>query len=103
MEKIRKGDIVIINKGKDRGKKGKVVMIFTAKKAALVEGLNLFKKHKRRTQQDPQGGFVSVEMPVRLCNLAVVCKRCNRGVKVGFKAESTKSKVRVCRVCKEVL
>jgi len=101
--KIKKGDTVQIIKGEDRGKKGKVLKVFVLGNRAIVEGINLVKKHKRRTQQDQQGGVVSVETPVRLANLMLVCKRCNRPVKAGIMVLKDGSKSRFCRVCKEVL
>ncbi|MCX5699938.1 MAG: 50S ribosomal protein L24 [Candidatus Omnitrophica bacterium] len=103
MNKIRKGDIVQAIKGKDRGKKGKVVQVITATKRALVEGLNLAKKHKRQTRQDTQGGIVSIEMPIALANIMLVCKHCNKIARVGFVIQKDSTKSRICRVCKEVI
>lgn len=103
MSKIKKGDIAQIMKGKDRGKKGKVIAIFPEEKRALVEGLNLAKKHKRQTRQDQQGGIVSIEAPVSLSNLALFCKTCNRPVRAGFSILADKTKSRICKSCKEAV
>ncbi len=103
MSKIKKGDIAQITKGKDRGKKGKVIAIFPEEKRALVEGLNLVKKHKRQTRQDQQGGIVSIESPIAIANIMLVCKHCNRPARVGFKVETDKTKSRFCKACKEVI
>ncbi|HLD82463.1 MAG TPA: 50S ribosomal protein L24, partial [Candidatus Omnitrophota bacterium] len=59
MFKIKRNDIVQVTKGKDAGKKGKVLKVFCAKNRALVEGINLVKKHRRQTRQDQQAGIVS--------------------------------------------
>jgi len=72
MQKIKKNDIVQVIKGKDKGKKGKVINVIAATKRALVEGLNLAKKHKRQSSQDQKGGIISIEMPISLANLMVI-------------------------------
>ena len=104
MLKIRRNDTVQVIKGRDRGKKGKVLNILAGGKRALVEGINLVKKHKRRSQQDQQGGIVSIESPISISNLMVVCKQCNRPVRIGFvTAAGEQGKQRCCKVCKGVI
>jgi large subunit ribosomal protein L24 len=103
MFKIRRGDTVQVIKGKDRGKKGKVLEIMAARKRALVEGINLVKKHRRKTQQDQQGGIVSIEMSLAISNLMLVCKQCNVPVRIGFKTLPDKTKVRFCKACQEAI
>jgi len=103
MYKIRKGDTVQITKGKDKGKKGKVLNLLPTGTRALVEGLNMVKKHKRQTRQDQQGGIVSIEMPVSIANLQIVCKQCNKPSRVGFSVQKDGTKVRICKSCKEVI
>lgn len=101
MFKIRRGDIVQVTKGRDNGKKGKVIKIFPQEKKALVEGINLVKKHKRQTRQDQQGGIVSIETAISLANIAYLCKRCNRASRIGFAVDKDGRKSRICRTCKE--
>lgn len=103
MQKIRKGDIIQAVKGKDKGKKGKVIQVFSGRGRALVEGINLAKKHKRQTRQDTQGGIVSIEMPIALGNIMLVCKHCDHPVRVGFSVLKDGTKSRVCKACKEVI
>ncbi|MCU0652021.1 MAG: 50S ribosomal protein L24 [Candidatus Omnitrophica bacterium] len=103
MLKIKRGDTVQAIKGKDRGKKGKVINILGAQKRAIVEGINMVKKHKRRTQQDQQGGVVSVEMSIALSNLMMVCKHCSKAVRVGIKELKDGTKTRFCKSCKEAI
>ena len=93
----------MVRSGDDQGKKGKVLKVFPKARRAIVEGINLVKKHKRRTQQDQQGGVVSIEMPLDISNLLVFCKACNRGVKTGFNILKDGTKARFCRACKETL
>ena len=103
MQKIRKGDIIQAVTGKDKGKKGKVIQVFPARKRALVEGINLAKKHKRQTRQDQQGGIVSIEMPISLGNIMLVCKHCDRATRVGFSVLKDGTKSRICKSCKEAI
>lgn len=103
MLKVRKGDIVQVIKGKDTGKKGKVLTIITESKRALVEAINLVKKHKKQTRQDQQGGIVSIEAPISVANLMLVCKSCQRPVRVGFSILKDNTKVRICKSCKEAI
>jgi large subunit ribosomal protein L24 len=103
MLKIRRGDIVQAVKGKDAGKKGKVLKVFLAEGKALVEGLNLLKKHKRKTRQDQQGGIVTIESKISLANLRLVCKQCAKPARVGFKILADKTKSRFCKACGEII
>lgn len=103
MLKIRKGDTIQVVSGDDKGKKGKVLNILPGAKRAIVEGVNLVKKHKRRTQADQQGGIVSIESPVSFSNLMFLCKHCNRPSRVGFKVLKDGAKSRFCKSCKEAI
>ena len=103
MYKIKINVIVQACKGKDVGKKGKILKIFPEKNKALVEGVNLVKKHKRSTRQDQQGGIVSIEAPISISNLLLLCKHCGRAARVGFKILGDGTKSRFCKSCKEVI
>ncbi|MDD5005547.1 MAG: 50S ribosomal protein L24 [Candidatus Omnitrophica bacterium] len=103
MFKIKKNDTVAVITGKDRGKKGRVIAVFTDANRALVEGVNFAKKHMRKTQQNQQGGIAQKEMPIHLSNLMLVCKRCNKPVRVGFSVLKDGSKTRACKSCGELI
>ena len=103
MPTIRKDDNVAVIAGKDKGKKGRVVAVFPASDKALVEGVNFVKKHTRKTQQDQQGGIVQKEMPIHVSNLMLICKRCNKPVRFSFVLQKDGSKIRACKVCKELI
>lgn len=103
MLKIKKGDMVQVIKGRDKGKKGKVLNIFLASRKGLVEGINMVKKHKRQTSQEQKGGIISVEAPIAVANLMVFCKACNKPTRVGFLANKDNTKSRICKKCKGVL
>lgn len=98
--KFKKGDEVIITGGKDRGKRGKIEMIFPKKMTILVPGLNLFKRHLKKKDEKNQGGILSLPRPVAIANLAVVCPVCNKPTRVGFSLEG-KDKRRICKRCKK--
>ena len=103
MAKIKKNDTVKIITGKDKGKTGKVINVFPGNGRALVQGLNLVKKHARRTREDQQGGIIQKESPVDVSNLMVVCQKCGKPTRVGFSLLSDGTKTRICRKCKEII
>ncbi|MCG8430297.1 MAG: 50S ribosomal protein L24 [Candidatus Omnitrophica bacterium] len=103
MFKIRKGDQVQVIKGKDRGKKGKVLRLFPETNRVLVEGLNKVKKHKRQTRQEQAGGIIDIEVPIRFENVMIICKSCNKPTRVGISKLKDSSKARMCRKCKETI
>lgn len=68
---IKKGDSVKVIAGDDKGKTGKVLMIMPGADRALVEGINMVKKHMKRSEDNPQGGVVEMEAPIAISNLKV--------------------------------
>lgn len=103
MFRIKRGDTVEVIKGKDRGKKGKVLRLSPFVNRAIVEGINTVKKHKRRTREDEKGGIVSIEMPIELSNLMLFCKHCNHRARIGFRILKDGTKSRFCKSCNEVI
>jgi len=97
MRKIVKNDSVVVLTGNDRGKTGKILKVFPDKNQAVVEGVNLMKRHSRPTRDLPQGGIVEKEGPIQISNLKVVCPKCNRPTRVGIRILEDKSKVRYCK------
>ena len=102
--KIHKDDNVEVLAGKDKGKRGTVVRVFekNGKVRVLVSGVNLVKKAIKRRSQQEAGGIAEVEAPLDISNVGLVCKKCGRPVKVGYKFDGDK-KIRVCRKCGETL
>ena len=100
--KLRKNDFVRVMKGKDVGKKGRILRVYPKENLALVEGINFVKKHTRPGRVDRQGGIIQKEMPVALPNLRYFCLKCNQAVRVGFKFISA-NKVRYCKKCGELI
>ncbi len=101
--KIRKDDNVEIIAGKDKGKRGTVVRVFTKgeKTRVIVGGANIVKKAMKRRSQQDAGGIAEVEAPLDISNVAIVCKKCGP-TRIGYKLDGDK-KIRVCRKCGETL
>ena len=97
--RIRKGDIVVVITGKDKGAKGKVLKVMSDRKRAVVEGVNLVKKHLRRRSEEDKGGIVEIPSPLHVSNLMLFCKSCNRGVRFSTKVLQDGSKERICKRC----
>ncbi len=100
---IKKNDTVSIISGKDKGKSGKVMRVFKTNDKALVERMNISKKAQRRTQQNQQGGFVELEMPIHLSNLMLICKQCNKPTRFKISVLKDGTKIRECKKCKAAL
>ena len=85
MDKIRKGDQVVVTTGKDKGKKGTVLRVFPTGRA-LVEGVNRVKKHQRpNPMKNQQGGIIDKEMPLHISNVMLLNPATGKGDRVGFK------------------
>jgi large subunit ribosomal protein L24 len=96
---VRKGDTVLVLSGKDRGKQAKVLRVIPSKGTAIVERVNLLKKHTRKNpQKNIQGGILEREAPIRLSKLQVVCPSCNQPTRTGSHRTAEGSK-RFCKQC----
>ena len=96
MQKIRKGDRVVVLAGRDQGKKGEVVRVMPKEGRALVRGVNMVRRHQRQTAQD-QGGIISKEGPIHLSNLAHEDPKDGKPTRIGFKVLDDGRKVRVAK------
>ncbi len=97
MNKIRKGDEVIVTAGKDKGRRGTVLQLFDDGRV-LVEGVNLAKKHtKANPNMGEQGGILDKAMPLDVSNVLVFNPKSKKGERVGIRVEGDGSKVRVFR------
>jgi len=103
MNKIRKGDEVILNTGKDKGKRGTVLSILDTGHV-LVEGANMVKKHaKPNPMKGVAGGIINKEMPIDISNVALFNPATQKGERVGFKTLDDGRKVRVFKSSGEVV
>lgn len=96
--KIKKGDTVKIIAGKDRGKTGKVLHVFTKEGRISVEGVNQYKKHSRPKAQGEKGEVVTVTRPLNVSNAQLLCASCGKTTRIGLRVEKEK-KFRVCTKC----
>ena len=96
---VRKGDNVLVTAGKDRGKQGKVLRVNPDKGTAVVERVNLLKKHTRpNPQRNVKGGILERESPIRMANLQVICPSCNEPTRTGSHRTEEGAK-RFCKKC----
>lgn len=100
--KIRKGDEVIVLTGKDKGKKGEIIRMITAKSRAIVQGINMVKRHTRQTQTE-EGGIISKEASIHVSNLALIDPKSDKATKIGYKFEKDGTKVRISRASGEAI
>ena len=95
---VKKGDLVKVISGKDRGKQGKILRTIPEKERVVVEKVNMMKKAMRPTQQNPQGGISTMEAPLSVSNVMFICPKCDKPTRLGHKRENGK-KIRVCKKC----
>lgn len=96
--KIKKNDKVKITVGKDKGKTGVVEKIYKNSNKVLITGINLYKRHVKKNEKMPQGGIVEIPRPMDISKLNIVCPKCAKVSRIGFKVEKNK-KVRICKKC----
>ena len=98
---IRKEDKVVVISGKDKGKKGKVLVAEPKKGRLVVEKVNIVSKHEKPKGQGKPGGIVHQEAPIHASKVMLVCGKCGKPTRIAFKLLENKSKVRVCKKCGE--
>ncbi len=101
--KIRKNDTVLVIAGKDKGKKGKVRFAYPKRERVLVEGVNFIKRHARATGQVRQAGIIEREEPIQVSDVVLMCSKCNRPTRVGYRTLADGKRARICHSCKEVI
>ncbi|CAG1004785.1 MAG: 50S ribosomal protein L24 [Rhizobiaceae bacterium] len=102
MQKIRKGDKVVVLSGKDKGRTGEVLRVLPKDDKAVVRGINQVRRHQRQTQSQ-EGGIITKEAPIHLSNIALVDPKDGKPTRVGFRIEKDGSKVRVAKRSGEVI
>ncbi len=100
---VKRGDTVMVIAGKERGKRGKVLIVLPAKRRVIVEKVNMIKRHQRPTQKLRQGGIIEREGALNLANVMVVCGKCDRPTRTGIQALAEGKKARVCKRCGEIV
>lgn len=101
---LRKDDLVIVRKGKDKGKTGKILKIFPERRKAVVEKVNFVKEFIRPDQsKNIKGGIMEKEAPIHVSNLMLYCPDCGQGVRVKNSILDDDTKIRVCSKCEASL
>ena len=95
--RLHKEDEVLVLQGKDKGKKGKIEKIISRKNMVFVSGVNLYKKHVKNVP-GRKGGIYEIPRPIAFSKLAIVCPKCSKLTRAGFKVVRDE-KVRICRKC----
>jgi large subunit ribosomal protein L24 len=98
---VRKGDTVVILSGKDKGKKGKVLVAYPQQGKVVVEGVNIVTKHQRPNPALQQGGLVKQEAPIHAAKVMLVCPACKQPARVSYHFLENGEKVRACKKCQE--
>ena len=101
--KIKKNDTVLVIAGKEKGKKGKVRFAYPEKNRVMVEGINMIKKHAKAKAQVKQGGIIEREAPINASDVMLICSKCNKPARIGYRILEDGRKTRVCRACGEVV
>jgi len=100
--KIRKGDKVVVTTGKDKGKKGEVLKVLREENRAVVQGVNMVRRHQRQTPQS-EGGIIAKEAPIHISNIAIEDPDSGEATRVGYKTLDDGRKVRFAKRSGEVI
>jgi len=101
--KIKPGDNILIISGKDRKKTGKVLEVFPKDNRLIVEGLNIVKKHVKPKKSGEKGQKVEVPRPFNISNVKLICPKCKKPCRVGYKLvkKGKENKQRICKKCNQ--
>ena len=100
--KIKKGDRVLVTAGRDKGKAGEVLAVFPAEDRALVQGVNMVRRHQKQSAQT-EGGIISRESKIHLSNLAIADPKDGKATRIGIRVTDDGSKVRFAKRSGEVI
>lgn len=98
--KLLKGDTVLVTKGKDKGKQGNVEKLFPKENKVLIPDVNQYKRHVKKNVSGKASEIVTITKPVPAANVALICPKCKKQTRVGYKIEKG-LKNRICRKCKK--
>jgi large subunit ribosomal protein L24 len=102
MQKIRKGDKVVVLAGKDKGRTGEVLSVAPKDDKAIVRGVNMVRRHQKQSQSQ-EGGIITKEAPIHLSNIALADPKDGKPTRVGFQIQKDGKKVRVAKRSGEVI
>lgn len=96
-QKVRKGDMVVLIAGNDKGKTGEVIRVYPERDKVLVQGVNRVYRHMKPSRQHPQGGRIQKEMPIHISNVLLVDPETSQPSRVGFRINEDGSKERIAQ------
>lgn len=97
--KIQKSDKVLVISGKDKGKTGKVIKSLPRLEKIVIEDVNIRKKHTRSKKEGQKGQVIQMPMPISISNIKLICSKCEKATRVGYKIIESGKKVRICKKC----
>jgi large subunit ribosomal protein L24 len=100
---VRRGDLVVVIAGKDKGKRGEITRVFPEKNRVIVDGVNMVKRHLRRQPGSLQAGIIDMPAPLNRSNVMLVCTNCQEATRVGHAELPDGTHVRVCKKCHEII
>ncbi len=101
--RLKRDDEVMVIRGRDKGRRGKIQRMFPDKDQVLVEGLNMVKRHYKAGVQGRQAGIVEKEMPLNASKVMPICPSCDKPTRVAVKILDDGAKSRVCKRCEGML
>ena len=99
--RIKKGDTVVVMRGKEKGKTGEVIRVLREKNRVVVKDVNLAKKHVKEIPNVREGGIYEFEAPIHISNVMLVCPKCGKPTRVGFRVVQEGDTLRKYRFCKK--
>lgn len=100
---IKRNDRVVVIAGKEKGKRGKVLVVLPEKERVIVERVNFVKRHQRPTQKVKQGGIIEREGSLHISNVMLVCGKCDKPARTSVQVLADGRRARVCRKCNEIV
>lgn len=101
--RVHRNDTVLVTKGRDRGKQGRVTQALPRENKVIVEGVNVVRRHVRPNRTLRQAGIIQKELPIPTANVMLICTHCNRPTRVGIRFLADGTKARTCKKCQEVI
>ena len=99
---VKKNDLVMVVKGKEKGKSGRILRVLPEKERVIIEKINFVKRHARPHGKQRQGGILEKEAPLHISNVMLLCEKCNKPVRIGHRMVEGSKKARYCRKCGEI-
>ena len=100
--KLKRNDEIIVIRGKDKGKKGKIEKVMSRENKVLIPGLNIYKRHMKSRKQNKPSEIIEITKPLAVASVALICPNCHKKTRVGYKIDN-KEKIRICKKCNKTI